>query len=202
MDGRVQLFHDGTIPGPYTQLARENWLRKLLSAQQWVRENGPEDVREIELITMEELHEIRKLWLVDKKEIEDSLPVIYREVTGQNFPGTRAHLNVTSEMFASLREISGEDELRYQMLREMIAIERRYLTQARRTGLIDDLDKAIKRSFYDDKEDAMEFARERQEIFEEITGTGDQDEEDEDSFTDPLAVAISINKKPINETNI
>lgn len=204
MDGRVQLFHDGTIPGPYTQLARENWLRKLLSAQQWVRENGPEDVREIELITMEELHEIRKLWLVDKKEIEDSLPVIYREVTGQNFPGTRAHLNVTSEMFASLREISGEDELRYQMLREMIAIERRYLTQARRTGLIDDLDKAIKRSFYDDKEDAMEFARERQEIFEEITGTGDQDEEDEDedSFTDPLSVSISINKKPINEINI
>jgi DNA sulfur modification protein DndC len=202
MDGRVQLFHDGTIPGPYTQLARENWLRKLLSAQQWVRENGPEDVREIELITMEELHEIRKLWLVDKKEIEDSLPVIYREVTGQNFPGTRAHLNVTSEMFASLREISGEDELRYQMLREMIAIERRYLTQARRTGLIDDLDKAIKRSFYDDKEDAIEFARERQEIFEEITGTGDQDEEDEDSFTDPLAVAISINKKPLNEINI
>jgi len=151
---------------------------------------------------MEELHEIRKLWLVDKKEIEDSLPVIYREVTGQNFPGTRAHLNVTSEMFASLREISGEDELRYQMLREMIAIERRYLTQARRTGLIDDLDKAIKRSFYDDKEDAIEFARERQEIFEEITGTGDQDEEDEDSFTDPLAVSISINKKPINEINI
>jgi DNA sulfur modification protein DndC len=105
-------------------------------------------------------------------------------------------------MFASLREISGEDELRYQMLREMIAIERRYLTQARRTGLIDDLDKAIKRSFYDDKEDAMEFARERQEIFEEITGTGDQDEEDEDSFTDPLAVSISINQKPTNEINI
>jgi DNA sulfur modification protein DndC len=90
------------------------------------------------------------------------------------------------------------------MLREMIAIERRYLTQARRTGLIDDLDKAIKRSFYDDKEDAIEFARERQEIFEEITGTGDQDEEDEDedSFTDPLSVSISINKKPINEINI
>ena len=202
MDGRVQLFYDGTIPGPYTQLARENWLRKLLSAQQWVRENGPEDVREIELITMEELHEIRKLWLVDKKEIEDSLPVIYREVTGQNFPGTRAHLNVTSEMFASLREISGDDELRYQMLREMIAIERRYLTQARRTGLIDDLDKAIKRSFYDDKEDAMEFARERQEILEGITGAGGEEDEDEDSFTDPLSVSVSINKKPINEINI
>jgi len=202
MDGRVQLFHEGTIPGPYTQLARENWLRKLLSAQQWVRENGPEDVREIELITMEELHEIRKLWLVDKKEIEDSLPVIYREVTGQNFPGTRGHLNVTSEMFASLREISGDDELRYQMLREMIAIERRYLTQARRTGLIDDLDKAIKRSFYDDKEDAMEFARERQEILEGITGAGGEEDEDEDSFTDPLSVSVSLNKKPINEINI
>jgi DNA sulfur modification protein DndC len=208
MDGRVQLFHDGTVPGPYTQLARENWLRKLLTAQQWVRENGPEDVREIELITMEELHEIRRLWLTDKKEIEDSLPVIYKEVTGEIFPGTRAHLNVTSEMFASLREISGEDELRYQMLREMIAIERRYLTQARRTGLIDDLDKAIKRSFYDDREDAIEFARTKQAIFNETTGVFEEvdefestgEEVEEDSFSDPLAVSVSITKNPESET--
>ena len=202
MDGRVQLFHDGSVPGPYTQLSRENWLRKLLTAQQWVRENGPEDVRDIELITMEELHEIRRIWLVEKKEIEDSLPVIYQEVTGEAFPGTRAHLNVTSEMFASLREISGEDPLRYQMLREMIAIERRYLTQARRTGLIEDLDKAIKRSFYEDRDDAIEFARMKQAIFNEKTGQfelADEDEEfvaedvEEDSFSDPLAVSVSIN---------
>jgi DNA sulfur modification protein DndC len=111
-------------------------------------------------------------------------------------------------MFASLREISGEDELRYQMLREMIAIERRYLTQARRTGLIDDLDKAIKRSFYDDREDAIEFARTKQAIFNETTGVFEEvdefestgEEVEEDSFSDPLAVSVSITKNPESET--
>ena len=37
MNGRVQLFHDGPIPGPYTQEAREEWLRRLLEAQAWIR---------------------------------------------------------------------------------------------------------------------------------------------------------------------
>ena len=27
MSGQVQLFHDRTIPGPYTKEAREDWLR-------------------------------------------------------------------------------------------------------------------------------------------------------------------------------
>jgi DNA sulfur modification protein DndC len=170
MDGRVQLFHDGSVPGPYTQTSREHWLRKLLTAQQWVRKNGPEDVRHIELITMEELHEIRRIWLVEKKEIEDSLPVIYEEITGERFPGTSPHLSVTSEMFTSLREVCGDDQLRYQMLREMIATERRYLTQSRRSGLLEDLDSAIRRSFYSDRDDALSFAREKRDLFDELTG--------------------------------
>jgi DNA sulfur modification protein DndC len=82
------------------------------------------------------------------------------------------------------------------MLREMIAIERRYLTQSRRTGLIEDLDKAIRRSFYDDKEDAIEFARERKEIFEEITGTGDDPEEEAMS-----EASVTIGKKSEGDFN-
>ena len=39
-------------PGPYTQAARDDWLRRLLEAQTWIRENGPDYVRGIELITL------------------------------------------------------------------------------------------------------------------------------------------------------
>ena len=62
MSGDVQLFHDKPIPGPYVQSARERWLSKVLQAQQWVREHGPEHVRNIYLISLEELHEIRRIW--------------------------------------------------------------------------------------------------------------------------------------------
>jgi len=86
----------------------------------------------------------------------------------------------------------------------MIAIERRYLTQARRTGLIDDLDKAIKRSFYENRDDAVEFAKQKVAIFNETTGVFEEvdvddyestsEEVEEDSLTDPLAVSVSITK--------
>ncbi len=41
MNGSVQLFHDRPIHGPYTQSAREDWLRRLLEAQTWIREQRP-----------------------------------------------------------------------------------------------------------------------------------------------------------------
>ena len=60
MNGHVQLFHDRTVPGPYTKEAREHWLRRVLEAQQSARENGPAEFRDLQLITLEELHEIRR----------------------------------------------------------------------------------------------------------------------------------------------
>lgn len=177
MDGRVQLFHDGTIPGPYTQSSRENWLMRLLSAQTWVRNNGPDHVRNIELITMEELHEIRRFWLVEKKEIEDSLPGIYKAATGLDFPGSTAHLSITAEMFTSLQEVCGDDRMHYELVRDLIATERRFATMSRRKGLIEEIDKSIKRSYYRDRDDAIEFAQTKAELFTEATESTDEAEE-------------------------
>jgi DNA sulfur modification protein DndC len=164
MDGRVQLFHDGTIPGPYTKSSRENWLMRLLSAQSWVRIHGPEHVRNIELITMEELHEIRRIWLLDKKEIEDSLPGIYRAATAEDFPGTRPHMSISGEFFTSLAEVCGNDTLHYELVRDLVAIERQFASMSRRKGLLEEIDKAVRRSFYRDREDAIEFAQAKSEI--------------------------------------
>jgi len=90
MSGAVQLFHDRPIPGPYTQEARENWLRKLLAAQTWIRRNGPPEVRNIELISLAELQEIRRIWVVEKHEMEDSLPRIYARSHGRALPRPQA----------------------------------------------------------------------------------------------------------------
>ncbi len=86
MNGRVQLFHDSNIPGPYTKKTREHWLRRVLTAQMDVRRLGPPDVQEIELVSLAELQEIRRIWLYEKHQFDDSVPTIYEEVTGQPFP--------------------------------------------------------------------------------------------------------------------
>jgi DNA sulfur modification protein DndC len=161
MSGTIQLFHDRPIPGPYTQEARENWLRKLLSAQTWIRRNGPADVRTIELISLDELQEIRRLWVVEKHEMEDHLPQIYAEATGTPYPGQRFDDNLVlgEEEMQVLRDVSGGDRLHFELTRELLSVERQQRAHARRAGLFDLLEKSIGRHYYDDKDDATNMAR-------------------------------------------
>lgn len=163
MNGAVALFNDQPVPGPYTQVAREEWLRRVLTVQQWVRENGPEDVRNIELISMAELHEIRRIWIVDKHEMEDNLPLIFEEVTKERFPSQRLDDNQAfgPEEIHLLKEICGDDTIHFELTRELLDVARRYRTLAKRSGLYETLEKALRRSFYNDKEDAANRARQR-----------------------------------------
>lgn len=89
MNGKVSFMGEGekmrVIPGPYTQESRAMWLRMLLEAQFHIRKSGPEYVKDITLITNEELIEIRRIWLFEKNETEDLLPVIYEEVLKEPF---------------------------------------------------------------------------------------------------------------------
>ena len=107
----------GPSPAPYTQTAREMWLRRVLQAQRWVRENGPEQVRSIELVTVAELAEIRRIWVVEKHEIEDLLPGIYEDETGDSYPdaGDQNNGPLGSEGLEALKEVCGDDSLHYEL---------------------------------------------------------------------------------------
>lgn len=168
MNGSVQLFHDKPIPGPYKQSAREDWLRRLLEAQAWIRENGPDYVRSLELITLAELEEIRRMWVVDKHEFEDHLPSIYEAAFGQPYPGRPLdeHLPLGRDMIASLQDVVGEDRLHFELVRELLDIEQRHRAQVRRAGLFESLEKALRRGFYDDEADATLRARRRKAAME------------------------------------
>jgi DNA sulfur modification protein DndC len=169
MNGAVQLFHDRPIPGPYKQKVREDWLRKVLRAQEHIRANGPAQVRDIELITLPELEEIRRIWVAEKHEIEDSLPRIYREETGAPYPGARLDDNPLfgAEEIEILRKLCGPDELHFQLTRELLAVEKRYKSMLRRAGLFKAIEQAFYRNFYDDEEDAIECARQRRDAMDD-----------------------------------
>jgi len=166
MNGSVQLFHDAPIHGPYTQQAREQWLRRLLEAQTWIREHAPEEVRNLELISPAELEEIRRIWVVDKHEFEDRLPVIYREATGQPYEGVPMdeHLPLGADDVALLRELAGDDRLHFELLRELLDVEQRHRAMTRRAGLFDALEGALRRGFYTDADDATERALRRRDV--------------------------------------
>ena len=165
MTGAVQLFHKRPIPGPYKQAIRERWLERVLSAQTWIRQHGPESVRDLTLITLEELQEIRRIWVVDKHEIEDVLPGVYARATGEAYPGPVLDEQpvFSSEDVALLRELCEGSDLHFEMTRELLDLERQHRARLRRAGLLPALERAIAKSFYEDEEDATARALRRDE---------------------------------------
>ncbi|GAA2782165.1 hypothetical protein GCM10020219_062090 [Nonomuraea dietziae] len=163
MNGAIQLFNDRIVHGAPTPRLHGNTgcvgfsMHRPGSAR---TKTTPESVRGIELITMDELHEIRRLWVFEKHEVEDSLPRIYEEVTGEPFPGKPLdeHLALAGDEIALLREVCGDDELHFSTLRELLAVERKFRTMTRRSGLFEELEKTIRRGYYDDIDDATEYA--------------------------------------------
>lgn len=180
MNGSVQLFHDKPIPGPYTQAARERWLSRLLEAQAWIRANGPDYVRSLELITLAELEEIRRIWVVDKHEFEDHVPGIYQTATGEPYPGRPLdeHLPLGPDTVEILRSVAGEDRLHFELVRELLDIEQRHRAQARRAGLFESLEKALRRGFYEDEADATARAHQRRTAIERNRAAPGGDEPD------------------------
>jgi DNA sulfur modification protein DndC len=161
MTGVVQLFHNRPIPGPYKQDVREDWLRRLLTAERLIHERGPSYVKTLELVTLAELEEIRRIWVVEKHELEDRLPQIFAEAAGKPYPGRALDDRSCfgTEELSLLKSLCGGDDLHYQMTRDLLDISQRFRAMARRAGLYDELESAIRRSFYASEEDAVDRAR-------------------------------------------
>lgn len=164
MNGRIQLMGDRVVPGPYTKEWREHWLRRVLEAQQSARREGPDAFRSLRLITPEELDEIRRIWLYEKHEFDDSLPRIYQEVTGEEFSGQEDDGNgLRADDWALLREVCGEDPAFFDLQVALLGVERRYRGMTRRSGVFEALEERLKTGLYGSEEEALAVLREREE---------------------------------------
>lgn len=157
MTGKVQLFERRKdnetqivpIPGPYTRYWREEWLRRLLQAQINAKENAPEEMRDIELISLQELSEIRRIWREEKHEFDDSLPSIYHEVTNQKFQDPRPPADTTilgPDEWAILSTLCDEDPMYLELVTKLLDTERKYYTMSRRMGVYKALESCFETS--------------------------------------------------------
>lgn len=171
--GKVELFERNTdegtsvvpIPGPYTKKWREYYLRRVLEAQVQIRNTAPEEFRDTTLISNEELSEIRRIWLSEKHEFDDSLPRIYKEVTGEDFQDSR--LGADSSLLGSdewnvLEEIC-EDAMHLELMAKLLDTERQYYTKYRRLGIYDSLEKCFETSSRS-KEEAIAHAHQKRDV--------------------------------------
>jgi DNA sulfur modification protein DndC len=178
--GKVELFErkskdkkDETevipIPGPYTKYWREHWLRRVLAAQVQIRQTAPADMQDITLITNEELGEIRRIWLEEKHEFDDSLPRIYEEVMGEPFKDTRIQEKklLGNDEWSILEEICSEDAMHLELMAKLLDTERQHATKSRR-GVFENLEKCFDSSSRS-KEDAIKIAHEKRDLKEAAT---------------------------------
>jgi DNA sulfur modification protein DndC len=172
--GKVQLFErnvDGEIsvepiPGPYTKKWREHWLRRVLEAQTKIRQTAPEEFKEITLIQPEELSEIRRIWLEEKHEFDDSLPRIYQDVTGEAFKDLRRGIGSSLlglDEWNTLEEICGEDAMHLELMAKLLDTERQYHVKSYRTGIFQSLEKCFESSSRS-KDEAIENAHFKRDL--------------------------------------
>lgn len=187
MTGSTFLYHGRLVHGPYKKEVREEWLRKLLTIQKHIQDNGPEEFRLIELITVEELHCIRKIWLDEKHEFNDSLPTIYKETTGRDFiPSTDYSEALFGknewELLADVcHDLYPDEELILQVAASIIDIERKSTDRKNRRGVVSSIENQIKKGYFKNEIDACNFAMEKLQLKKSMGASYDQKAEAEDT---------------------
>ena len=198
LDGRIDIFKRAGEPelihGPYKKGYRESLLKDLLTAQTEIRRNAPAGLERFEIISLEELEEIRRIWIEDKHEIEDSLPKIYEQATGEAYPidSDERHSIFTPEDLSELREICGStddpDDIHYSMLREMLSVEQGYRGATRRVGIYDELIKSLKQHAFLNRDQALEYkltTKDQSWAVEDVI---------QDEFNEPVANPVAVGK--------
>jgi DNA sulfur modification protein DndC len=82
-----------------------------------------------------------------------------------------------STEMAILRDLCGEDDLHFELTRELLSVEKRHKSMLRRAGLFEAIEDAFERGFYDNEEDAVTRARQRRDALDAaheraLDGTG------------------------------
>lgn len=165
MQGYLQGSYGQLHHGPYKKEWREKWLQELLEIQRDINENGPEEFRDLELITIPELRCIRRIWVRDKHEFDDSLPRIYERVMGKPFedPEWISNPAYGEEEWALLKEacesLFPDEELAFEMVYSLIDTENQTNGVNNRKGIVSQLEECIRHNFYRDEADATQYYR-------------------------------------------
>lgn len=134
-DGQVRLKKDGTLAARTYKLATSrDMLRRLLRMQLAIRSHGP--YTNMELITEDELHEIRRIWRTERQDWEDSVPKIFRQVNGYDLNWViDDNDQFDASQKALLEGICDQHKVPFDLVARLLEEERRAYGLARRSGI-------------------------------------------------------------------
>lgn len=169
MQGYLQGSYERLHHGPYLKEIREEWLRKLLEIQKEINHDGPEEFSDLELISIEELRCIRRIWVNEKHEFDDVLPQIYHDVMGKEFndPDWIAREAFGADEWNILKEVCNDlypdENLSFEMMYSLIDTEASFNSVNDRKGILGSLESCIRKTFYSNEDDATAYYKEQLE---------------------------------------
>ncbi|MRX08139.1 DNA phosphorothioation system sulfurtransferase DndC [Pseudoduganella sp. FT25W] len=180
MNGQLKVFNGSLVHGPYLQDKRRELLFELLSTQRVVHAAGQQvGYPNVELIGIDELDEIRRIWVEDKGEIEDLVPQIYEEVYGEPYPGKEIEPTPLDRIdLALLREVAKDvdpeaaDQL-YRLTRSLLARQFQSIQTQKRSKHLDKLESILQSQGFRNEEEALAFAVALEEKNEEEASADD-----------------------------
>lgn len=176
MNGALMGSYGRLYHGPYKKNVREEWLEELLKIQIEIQKNGPEEFHDLELITIPELQQIRRIWVKEKHEFDDAVPRIYKNIVGKEFPDpTWIGLESFGEeewkiLVETCKELYEDEELLPELMSSLIDVEIVAKGMSERKGILEKLDNCVRKTFYKNEEDATNFYSNRVNRQKDIGG--------------------------------
>ncbi|GHB67789.1 hypothetical protein GCM10008107_16560 [Psychrosphaera saromensis] len=145
-EDKERVLTDDYTTGPYLLKYRQHAMRLLLNIQKQFNDQG----RDVELITVDELHAVRHEWLNDPNEPDwdDTLPGIVFEMLGIKLDWTIDDSNQFSLTEGQLlNDIAPKHGVSPQMVKKLIDVETQMSGLARRTGIFNRIGRLIQQDW-------------------------------------------------------
>jgi len=137
--------------GPYKLEICKKILSMVLHAQNSVRQNGPDSA--FSLILPEELYEIRKIWLTERGDWEDSIPAMYRQITGSDLNWNYDDMGIFNQKdHLILKEVCTKYQVQETLVQKLMEAERQTSGMNKRSSIFRRIDEILKEEWRDEQE--------------------------------------------------
>lgn len=162
-DGRVRFRNEKLLWRTYTLGRSRKMLRRLLETQAAIREFAPD----YSLISETELREIRRLWLTERRDWDDSLPRIYAETTGQDVEWDYDDSSVPGHLELDLlNRIAPKYNVPLELPQKLIDTERQHYGMRRRGSIHKTIEGVLNEDWRTLEDIQAEIARRQQDVSE------------------------------------
>ena len=157
------------IPGPYTMEFCQEFLEKLLRGQKKVQKNGPDP--HMQLILESELHEIQRIWRMERGDWKNSVYQIYEKVFGEKIISPPEDLNgFGSDEQEILEDICTKNNVPSLLVSKLLNVEFNAQGMTRHSKVYKDINKVLSEEWREDLDEIVKGLKDVKKTKQELGG--------------------------------